>query len=111
MEAAFPTHLCASGVLASLLHAYSGGAAPVLFRIPIKHRVLGVIRYEAEVRQAFQLRTYEDQISCKARSFSLGRVVVEVWSEPALDFDYTHSLALVVVGHLIAIDFSETEVA
>jgi hypothetical protein len=52
MEAAFPVHRCTSGVFASLLHAYSGGAAPDLHRIPMQHQVPGVIR---QVRESSQV--------------------------------------------------------
>jgi len=37
-------HGCTSGVLASILCAYSGWAAPELNRIPIQHQVTSFIR-------------------------------------------------------------------
>ena len=39
------------------------------------------------------------------------RVVVQVLSEPSLDFGYAHSLAFAVVGDLIAVDLAEAEIA
>ena len=40
----------------------------------------------------------------------LGRIVVQVWTKPSLDFGDAHPLTLVVVGHLVAVDFAETEI-
>jgi len=48
---------CASGVPASLLAAYSGGAAPELHRLPYQHRVIHLIRQAYEPRQAPSART------------------------------------------------------
>src|SRR5260221_12887214 len=38
-------------------------------------------------------------------------VVIEVWPEPALDFLHGHSLAQMIVEHLVAIDLAEPKVA
>lgn len=38
-------------------------------------------------------------------------IVVQVWAEPSLDFSYGHFLTLAVIGDLIAINFSEGEIA
>ena len=38
-------------------------------------------------------------------------IIVQVGPEPALDLDYAHSLALVIVGHLVAVDFTQAEIA
>src|ERR1700677_3760982 len=39
------------------------------------------------------------------------RIVVQVRTEPALDFGHDHALALGIVGHLIAVDLAQAEVA
>src|SRR5487761_1617399 len=39
------------------------------------------------------------------------RIVVQVWTEPALDFRYIHRFALVIVDDLVAVDFAEDEIA
>lgn len=46
----------------------------------------------------------------KAAQACLSGIVVQVRPEPSLDFGYAHSLALLVVHHLIAADFSQTEI-
>src|SRR5580698_7811784 len=46
-----------------------------------------------------------------ARAAPLRRVVVQVLTEPSLDFGDCHPLALVIVVDLIAVDLSEAEVA
>src|SRR6266403_193557 len=45
-------------------------------------------------------------------AFSLGlrRIVVQVGAEPSLDFGDAHALTLAVVVHLIAVNFSQTEI-
>lgn len=48
-----PSARGASGVLASLLRAYSGGAAPDSHRIPIQNQVVRFIRQAVEASQAY----------------------------------------------------------
>jgi hypothetical protein len=43
-------------------------------------------------------------------SLGLRRVVVQIRSEPSLDFGDAHPFTLVVVVHLIAVDLSEAEI-
>ena len=47
---------------------------------------------------------------CSPTTWLTCRIIVQILSQPPLDFGHTHSLALVIVIHLIAVDFAETEI-
>src|SRR5580658_3880840 len=45
------------------------------------------------------------------QSLLFHRVVVQVLSEPSLDFSYAHSLAFAIVDDLVAVDLAEAEIS
>lgn len=47
----------------------------------------------------------------RARFALLSRLIVEVGTEPTLDFGQAHSLPLVVIGDLVSIDLAKRKVA